>query len=568
MVITTHSMLRVNWLSLLLAIETWAQPFMGRLDAWATQYLRMPPWFYALVERAASSGVASEAELRFLVLLLSAYLFSLGYRFTPFSWARHLLSVYVGASMGHAFCGVTGWLFPLLACLISYGMMLALGPRRARHAVFVFNLVFLLALHAYRQLTDPHGWQLDATFMQMIVTQKLSAVAYNYYDGSGANPALTTSQARLSAARLPSPLETLAFVYFPPSFLMGPTLEYRDWWQNVYELSPVDLSGESSSAHAETTPPPPPSPPRPLRKRPTVWQTLPAALQRLALSLLLLAVYRLDDMLLPVAALTDRAWLAARTHRNVLVNFLYMYVSFFGLRCKYYFGFKMAEGAMVMSGVGFNGYVLETSASAGGHRPSARWRPRFDRIRTMDVVGFELAGSMRDAADAWNKSTNQWLRRYVYDRLPRRHQLNLYGTFVVSAIWHGIAPGYYLFFVTSATLTSLGRRWRRLLQRRGWDQCIAHHRASRLLYDVLARVFTTAALNYFIISFVMLTWERSRQVWAVLNWWGHKLLAAYFGMSVVMGVLVGPPKSLAATKAPAVGAEDGQRVERGRSKAL
>ena len=55
------------------------------------------------------------------------------------------------------------------------------------------------------------------------------------------------------------------------------------------------------------------------------------------------------------------------------------------------------------------------------------------------------------------------VRYYVYFRLPEG-QIRTYGTYFVSAFWHGFYPGYYSFFIYAALLTETARQARRVLR--------------------------------------------------------------------------------------------------------
>ncbi|KAK4532265.1 hypothetical protein CCYA_CCYA11G3122 [Cyanidiococcus yangmingshanensis] len=498
---------------------------LAEAELFGASYLALPAFFDHAVARITELGIASEREIRFLLLLLLAYVFAFVYRCLRSPRWRHVFSVCAGAALGQTFCGATGWLYPLLAALVSFQFIHVLGPSRAAPAVFVFNLLFLFALHLHRQLTDPFGWHLDATFMQMIVTQKLSALALNLSDGLE-KPSRVDSQStrnQNAVRKTPSMLELLAFVFFPPCFLMGPTIEYMDWYQNAHDFLPSQLHNRQSTGSAPAGAAP--------NARPSIRSSVAASSLRFLQALLFLTCFQAANAKFPSDLLADAGWL--QQHRASGIFWLYMriWLSLLGLRCKYYFGFKIAEGAAIMSGVGFTGYLTPSTRELNPRqtattlrRESLETSARFDRVTTIDVLGFELAGSIRDAAAAWNKPTNTWLRRYVYERLPRRYQLDLYGTYVVSALWHGIAPGYYMFFVTSAFLTSLERQWRRVLRDLGLDRKIQQHLVLSVAVRTFTWAWTSAMLNYFIISFVVLTSDRSYLVWSTLSWWGHKLL--------------------------------------------
>ena len=65
-----------------------------------------------------------------------------------------------------------------------------------------------------------------------------------------------------------------------------------------------------------------------------------------------------------------------------------------------------------------------------------------------------LSDSARVVVSHWNICTGVWLRRYVYERLTPKGKrpgfAQLMATQLVSAIWHGLYPGYLLFFAGSA----------------------------------------------------------------------------------------------------------------------
>jgi lysophospholipid acyltransferase len=97
-------------------------------------------------------------------------------------------------------------------------------------------------------------------------------------------------------------------------------------------------------------------------------------------------------------------------------------VCLFFVRTKYYFGWLVTEGSAVLAGFG---YVPATKSWTG--------------VGNVDVLSFEFATNISNAAKAWNQRTQSWLERYVYKRAPRAYQMNL--TYFISAFWHGFYPG-------------------------------------------------------------------------------------------------------------------------------
>jgi lysophospholipid acyltransferase len=137
---------------------------------------------------------------------------------------------------------------------------------------------------------------------------------------------------------------------------------------------------------------------------------------------------------------------AATTNR--IVDFCYLVPSMIGARCQYYFVWKLTEAAGNLSGLGFSGY-------------DSNGRPCFDRLRNVDIVGIETASSLRNLLTAWNKSTAEWLKHFVYLRQAENSakppDWAIYLTNAVSALWHGFYPGFYIGFIYIAYCVTLAR---------------------------------------------------------------------------------------------------------------
>ncbi len=62
--------------------------------------------------------------------------------------------------------------------------------------------------------------------------------------------------------------------------------------------------------------------------------------------------------------------------------------------------------------------------------------------------------SWQAAVNSWNIQIHKWLKYYVMlrlmDRSKPRGQMQVYPmvmTFLASAVWHGIEPGFFVFFM-------------------------------------------------------------------------------------------------------------------------
>jgi lysophospholipid acyltransferase len=73
------------------------------------------------------------------------------------------------------------------------------------------------------------------------------------------------------------------------------------------------------------------------------------------------------------------------------------YVSFFFMRSQYYTGWLMSQGAVVLSGFGFNDYDAEGNA-------------KWDRVKNIEIWNVEMGDSFRDLVAGWNKGTAYFLK--------------------------------------------------------------------------------------------------------------------------------------------------------------
>lgn len=124
--------------------------------------------------------------------------------------------------------------------------------------------------------------------------------------------------------------------------------------------------------------------------------------------------------------------------------------------------------------------------------------------------------SQRDALDAWNKSTDKWLRNIAYNRTSESYRL--LATYFLSAFWHGLYPGYYLTFLTGGLGTIASRSVRRYFRSR-----FVHSRKLLLFYHCVTWLTTRIMLAYFTVPFLMLGFWRSIRFFNSFYWFGHWL---------------------------------------------
>lgn len=443
-----------------------------------------------------STAVAFPADqLKALLCLAAAYPVAAASRLLPTAGLKHALNVVVGVMMAQFVYGPQ-WVLSLVSATATY-LLLRLWPSPA--VVFVANMAFLAGLHLYRMHVDYMGWTMDASTSQMLLLIKLTSFAYNLHDGTrGAaaaqlsptdSPQLASvkrTRRALAIAEFPSLLEYFGYVYCFPTFLAGPAFEFQEYMDAV--------TGARLVASGKVT-----RKPSPVR----------AALTKLTLALGFIAVLGTCGHLSDV-----RAAMANADSEPLTTTAARVYLALLLTRVKYYTAWKLAEGATVLSGAGFEGFDHDGEPKG------------WNGVSNVDVLGFELAENIRDLTRAWNKGTQQWLERYVYSRTGG----SLLATYACSAIWHGFYPGYYLFFGAVPLATAVNRLARRHLRPYVVDSPL------KPLYDVAGVVATALAVNYLATSFVVLSWTDAIAGFRAMSYAGHVGLIVAFVLFAIVPV--------------------------------
>lgn len=161
--------------------------------------------------------------------------------------------------------------------------------------------------------------------------------------------------------------------------------------------------------------------------------------------------------------------------RGLLFKLLYLTPVFIIFRLRLYIGFVLGECVCIMAGLGV--YPVESKAVPGGGPTNISgllevWRSHsgaggaaaggggsgklseqqefdYETIHNIDEAEAELSTTMRMGIRNWNRTVQYWLAVYFYKRLPLPKPLRQLLTMTLSAVWHGLEPGYFLCLVTS-----------------------------------------------------------------------------------------------------------------------
>jgi hypothetical protein len=386
------------------------------------------------------SAIYHEVLLQYTLSLFLAYPLAAILRQIGSKDVKHLFS-FIGGLFLVQWIFEADWIHTFISSFVTY-LICALAPRKfSAKIAFVWVMGYMTACHVYRMYVSYLSGIFDFTGTQMVLTMKLTSFAYNYYDGTydkdkvfatpesqGKDVRMYADRRRFAITKLPNLLEFFGYIYCFTCILAGPAFEYNDYVHSIdgTVFTPLfEPQIKTADGKVKKTTRAPSS-------------LLPAMLQLLIAVVCLVGHIVLSGMY-PVSNLYKKEWIAQWP--RFFPRLGYMLIALFAERLKFYFAWKVAEGACVLGGFGFEGY--DAAGSVIG------WKA----VENMDIITFETGTNVQTLSRAWNKRTQGWLERYTY----LRNGKNLMIVYFVSAFWHGLYPGFFLLFMTLPLLTNIER---------------------------------------------------------------------------------------------------------------
>lgn len=384
----------------------------------------------------------------------------------------------------------TGVLQLLVLSFISYLLALLWPKRKWMPWVnFVIQMGLMLLTHCQEQFAGgDYVNEIGISGSQMILVQKLTCYNWDVYDGTLEESELNEHQKSVKITNTPSILRFVAWVFFFPTVLTGPACtfsEYNNW---------VDMSM--------------------FKALPNKGGTLPrSGVVVLGLKILKglfwVVVYTQTTSISMSHDFVYSDWYKALPFTSKAV---FIYFIGFSFRTKYYAAWTLSEAACIHSGLGFNGVNPENG------------KLRWDRMCNVQPLGVEAGQNIRGILASWNIITSKWLRFYVYERVTPKHRKpgikSTFITFLVSALWHGTRPGYYLTFITAATYQTFGKLYRKELRPVFVDT------QYKRVYDVFTLIASQLALGFAALPFIVLNFAPAIASWKSVYFYVYVVLFA------------------------------------------
>lgn len=375
---------------------------------------------------------------------------------------------------------------------------------------FIFLMGHLLTNHISSQLfvENYNPDNIDITGAQMVLVMKLTAFGWNVFDGQLPDAQLTAFQKDRAIRVHPSLLDFLAYAFYFPSLLTGPSYDYAEFHRWI-DLSMFDVTiNDPVKGH---------------RKKRRIPRSGRVALLKFleGVAWIVLWVKITPYISLPFAQSS------AFTKESLAYRAFYLVALGFTYRLKYYGAWSISEGACILSGLGFNGKTKDG-------------RYKWDRVKNVDPYAFETGQNTFALLEAWNMNTNKWLKNYVYLRVTPKGRkpgfVSTFATFLTSAMWHGTQPGYYLTFATGAFYQSLGKVFRRNIRPIFMLSDGISPGPYKMYYDITSYLVTHIGFGYLVQPFMILEFGASIKLWSSVYFFGHVFIA------VVIFIFQGPYK--------------------------
>lgn len=275
---------------------------------------------------------------------------------------------------------------------------------------------------------------------------------------------------------MPNLLDFFGFVFHFPGLLGGPNTFYREY-QDVINNIRYEPGKIPSSR----------------------WVP---ALVNLIKGIVFFVVFVVASIVLP----TDDLYKDSFHEKPLLLRIGILYITYLGVRFRYYGLWKMGEGICICNGFG------ERKEKDG----STNW----GGISNVDIIPFETSHSFSIATRLWNMRTQKWLQMCVYER----SNFNQLYVFMVSAFWHGFYPSYYVGFLYGSVLLAINKQctaklWPRVQGTR-WEQP----------YLWMGTVCVFVFGSFMLEAIFSYTFERAMLCWKQVSYFGLVVLPIAFAV--------------------------------------
>ncbi|XP_029599398.1 lysophospholipid acyltransferase 1 isoform X1 [Salmo trutta] len=381
---------------------------------------------------------------------------------------RHAVATLFGLSFV-IFC--FGWYAVHISILVvvCYRILVTADIHNIHRYTMIMAISYLAVCQVSRVFIYNYGiLSTDFSGPLMIITQKTTMLSFQVHDGMCKKRQDLTADQRLHAVdSKPSLIEYLSYNLNFLSILVGPCSHFKDYIDFI-EGRHVQrrLSGSNTGQNGYDKVPEP--------------SPMAAVTRKLLICGVCMVLFLTLTKAFPITYNVDSHFI---NEAPFLTRLAYAFFSIQAARPKFYFAWTVADAINNAAGYGCKGVDEAGQVS-------------WDLISNISIWEIETATSFKKFIDNWNIQTGVWLKTVCYDRASC-YPTAL--TFILSALWHGVYPGYYFTFITAIPITLAARTVRKNVR-----QYFLSSHPVKLVYDVVTWAATQLCICYTVMPFLLL----------------------------------------------------------------
>ena len=299
--------------------------------------------------------------------------------------------------------------------IFTYLFIKLLGRKLSAMYVLLLSIAYLSILHVIRLFYYYGRWDIDdPTTIYMMSICKFSSLAFSYEDGEK-KEFKNQHHKEYRIIEKPTFLEVLSFIYFYPTSVIGPSIEFKDFINFINESDCYSRLNEN------------------------LKYIFKNGLQYLLLSFICMAYYAIISNILPIGYFATEDF-----NHNLIYSLSYIFICVPGIRARYYSGWTLSYSTLVFSGISYT-----------EKKKDDKIEKSLDKGSYGSIIKVEWNTNPKEVINEWNQTIHLWLKYNVYTRIininikPFKNNKDFcnFVTFIFSAIWHGYYLSYYLSFL-------------------------------------------------------------------------------------------------------------------------
>ena len=389
-------------------------------------------------------GAPSE-QIILITTMASAIPFSLLNYLISNRRARLLYSLIIGFILHYSIYGINS-LHTVFGTIMSYLYTYFLGRKITPFYLLIASMAHLSILNIIRMIVDFGGWAIDdISTIYMVEVAKFSSFCFSYSDGILDPEGIKSEhQRKQRIIKMPSLLEYASYIYFYPTTIIGPFIEYMDYINFI----------DKKDVYTNLT-----------NKLGYIFKQ---GLQKLCIALFFIVFFALYGDTYPMSLIGSPE--LRQKYPKWWMRFLYLYICGPFGRSKYYIAWALTYSSLIFSGMSYGESYKEIEIIKNGEKiKEKKLIQNVDKGSYGSIIYNEIGMNPILKMTYWNNSIHIWLKYNVFIRVlsskkfKNNKVMASFITFIFSAIWHGFYPSYffsffifYLFQESGAFLNQLG----------------------------------------------------------------------------------------------------------------